>query len=142
MLCLSWIVLVLCTYIMKPKKVSSVARLPNENGWKISERKVTRVSDHHHPYTRKHSTSFENPFQYNATPIEKNTYRKYSTPIAPHIEKLQLPESYDNRNSNSLSRHHLPSTNIPGSWVEYASAPAASPYYYQDHSSRSTEENP
>jgi hypothetical protein len=148
MLWLSWILLVLSTCIFKPnKKISSVARLPNETGWKISERrkssKAIMDNAYHHPYSKRHSNSFENhnPFQYNVTPANNAYTNKYATPIAPHIEKLQLSESYDNRHSNllksqerpiSLSRHH-PQT-LPGGWAEYiTSPPGASPYYYQDH---------
>lgn len=154
MLWLSWTLLVLCTCFLKPKKISSVARLPNETDWKISDRRKssTRTVDnaYQHPYSRNHSTSFENsnPFQYNATPAANNAYtnNKYATQIAPHIEKLQLPESCENRYSSvlmsqqqndrplSLSRHHPPTPQ--GAWIDYNNifSPAGtSPYYYQDH---------
>lgn len=137
MLCLSWIILVLCTCFIKVKKVSSIARLPNESGRITSEKNRSKIVDssYHHPYTRKHSTSFEESFQYSAPPPELGAFQKYAIPIAPHIEKVQLPASYDNTGENvlehqPLTRHHFSTT--PGGWVEYTTPPAASPYYYQD----------
>lgn len=115
MVCLCWIILVLCTCFVKVKRVTSIARLPNENGRITTEKnRPTLVDNNYHPYTRKHSTSFEESFQYSAPP-EQRTFQKYAIPIAPHMEKVQLPESYDNMGDNGfapapLSRHHTSST--------------------------------
>ncbi|GAN09468.1 hypothetical protein MAM1_0269c08997 [Mucor ambiguus] len=71
-----------------------------------------------------------------------STTKKYATPIAPHREKLELPGSYDYRNSNTLSRlqvdrysmlsRQYPPPNasaaLPGSYVSPTHTP--SPFYY------------
>lgn len=130
-------VLVACTWFLRPKKVSSVGKLPNEKGWKISKNKKHPLTKGTHPYTRKASDSIDNTmFQYQP---EHNS-RKYKTPIAPHVEKLELPKSYDgyrshlynnfdNNTIRPLSRHYSPPY-VPGGWVEYNSPPAATSYYY------------
>lgn len=139
MLCLTWIVLVLCACFIKVRKASSLARLPNENGGSSFEKKRSKITDDtcSHPYTRKHSTSFEESFQY-STPAN-GAYQKYTVPIAPHMEKVELPASYDNTGEHQpLTRQHDPSS-VPGNWVEYITPPAATPYHYPNHG---YEENP
>ncbi|GAA5814699.1 hypothetical protein MFLAVUS_008198 [Mucor flavus] len=131
---LLWMLLVLCTIFMKLKRASLITRIPNTDSL-VSEKKRSKALDSsYHPYSRKHSTSFEE--EYNA---DKPTY-KYATPIAPHGEKVQLPASYDHVDSHilhtqqvnpPLSRHHPPST-IPGGWVEYTEPMAVSPYHQED----------
>ncbi|CEP12600.1 hypothetical protein [Parasitella parasitica] len=73
--------------------------------------------------------------------IKKKTHteRKYSVPIAPHMEKLELPGSYDN--DNQLSRHQgdrysmlsrqypLPST-IPRAYVSSTNSSTPTAFYY------------
>lgn len=145
MLCLTWIVLVFATYISAPKKISNVAKLPNEkqtNSWKISARQsraTTMSAAYSHPYTRKESTSFD---RYHTSEIRASDSNKYKTPIAPHIEKLQLPESYENSNNilqtTNLSRHH----DVPGGWVEYSSPYAVGSSSQYCHDQNGYEENP
>lgn len=152
MLWLSWVMLVLSTYFSTPKKISNITRLPNEKIITSSNRKmsesnrrsknVNSSNAYNHPYTRRESTSFENVMPYNGY---KN---KYAIPIAPHLEKVELPESYDNSNSNALNvqqesnilSRHYPATSVPGGWVEYNTPHSTSPYYYQDHDGH--QENP
>lgn len=143
MLCISWIILVLCTCFIKVRKASaSLTRLPNENVRMSEKNRSKTIETYNHPYTRKHSTSFEESFQYNTQPANgAGAYQKYAVPIAPHMEKVELPASYDNTGEHvlehqPLTRNH---TSAPGGWVEYTTPLAASPYHYQSHGQ---EENP
>lgn len=120
--CLLWIMLVLTTCMIKPNKrmFDSVPILPNEiekSSWKLSSN---------------HSNNNRKP--------KKAHTKKYATPIAPHIEKLELPGSYDHRNSNQLSRHQVdrysmlsrqypPPSTIPGAYVSPANAAIPTFYY-------------
>ncbi|CAO3652354.1 unnamed protein product [Mucor fragilis] len=117
---LLWIALVISSCMIKSSKRMSdhvVPILPNEHEkstWKISSAGNKRAS----------------------------TAKKYATPIAPHKEKLELPGSYDHRNSNNLSRLQVdrysmlarqyppPSANnaLPGAYVSPTHTPPT--YYY------------
>lgn len=120
--CLLWIILVLTTCMIKPNKrmFDSVPILPNEiekSSWKLP------------------------PNHYNHSRKPKNAYtKKYATPIAPHIEKLELPGSYDHQSSNQLSRHQIdrysmlsrqypPPSTIPGAYVSPTNAAVPTIYY-------------
>lgn len=142
--------LVFAAYVSAPRKVSNIAKLPNEkqaNTWRISDRRQSKAptmsAAYNHPYTCKESTSFENNYHYHPPAKRTSEANKYKTPIAPHIEKLQLPESYESSNNilqtTNLSRHHH---DVPGGWVEYSSPYAVdtSPHYYHDQ--EGYEENP
>ncbi|KAL9557822.1 hypothetical protein MBANPS3_001213 [Mucor bainieri] len=117
---LLWIVLVISSCMIKSSKRMSdhvVPVLPNEHDkstWKISSASNKRTS----------------------------TPKKYATPIAPHGEKLELPGSYDHRNSNNLSRlqvdrysmlsRQYPPPNasnaLPGAYVSPTHTPSS--FYY------------
>lgn len=117
---LLWIALVLSSCMIKSSKRISdhvVPILPNEHEkstWKISSSSNRRDS----------------------------TPKKYATPIAPHGEKLELPGSYDYRNSNNLSRLQVDrysmlarqypppnaSNTLPGAYVSPTHTPST--FYY------------
>ncbi|KAK4514344.1 uncharacterized protein ATC70_001937 [Mucor velutinosus] len=117
---LMWIVLVISSSMIKSSRRMSDPIVPilsneHEKGrWKISLASNKRAS----------------------------TAKKYATPIAPQREKLELPGSYDHRNSNDLSRlqvdrysmlaRQYPPPNasnaLPGAYVSPAHTP--SPFYY------------
>lgn len=141
LICTLWIVLVVCTWFLHPKKVSSVGKLPNEKALKLNSKQKKELTNNYNnnPYMEKFSAPFDdNMFQYQP----KKASKKYKIPIAPQIEKIELPKSYDGHQSllyqnldnttiRPLSRHYSPPYNVPGSWDAYnSSPPAAHSYYY------------
>ena len=130
-------ILVVSTYCLRPtKKISSVARLPNE-------KRNSKATNSYHPsqnIIRESVSIDQNAYRYSQQHPPPHPFNKYAVPISPQMEKIQLPESYDansllNTHSNPrpLSRHHAPK--VPGNWVEYTPPPAATSYYYSQQES-------